>query len=107
MGNRGSDYKRRQIKKQLQQIETVCWLCWFPLDNDAPANTDYATELDEITPASLGGDTEDINNIHLAHRICNNYRDNNADIKDGMLREWFMKRAKVKAQTAAEPTKKW
>lgn len=107
MGSRGSDAKRRKIRKQLEQYETTCWLCGFPLDPTAPANTDMSTEMDEIVPKSRGGSTTDINNIHLTHRICNNKWKSNQILKQGSLHDKMLDFLNSQREAAAEPSRNW
>ena len=107
MGNRGSDRKRQALKRQLQKVETVCWLCGYPLDNDAPAFTDYATEVDEEVPASRGGDVYGVRTpCHLVHRCCNNLKDNSI-LEQYSLADWMRQRRAAEASIDAKPTSDW
>ena len=49
-------------------------LCGLPLDRHIPdvLNPEYIT-FDHIVPESDGG-TDDLNNLQLAHRLCNQLR---------------------------------
>lgn len=41
------------------------------MDVTLPAGTPMSPELDEIIPVARGGSPYDIDNLQLAHRICN------------------------------------
>lgn len=89
MGNRGSDSKRRALKKKLEAVEDTCWLCGYALRPDAEPMTDYATEVDEEIPASLGGDVYGVRTpCHLVHRCCNNEKSGRI-LPQFALSEWF------------------
>lgn len=89
MGNRGSDSRRRALKRKLEQVEDCCWLCGYALVPDAEPMTDYATEVDEELPASKGGDVYGVRTpCHLVHRCCNNKKDNDI-LPQYALAEWF------------------
>lgn len=51
----------------------VCQLCGKRVRKDLPVSDDRAASLDHILPRSLGG-TDDIDNLQLAHRICNSIK---------------------------------
>lgn len=89
MSNRGSSYKRAKLKKRLEAIEDICWLCGYPLRPDAEPMTDYSTEVDEYIPASKGGDVYGVETpCHLVHRCCNLHK--SADVLPQFaLAEWF------------------
>lgn len=107
MSNRGNSSRRAKLKRQLQQVEHECWLCGFPLDNDAPYWDDLATEVDEETPTSLGGDVYGVRTpCHLVHRICNNKK-SNSELEQYALRDWFISHTKRQEQAKAKPSRKW
>lgn len=107
MGSRGSHRRREGLKRRLQQVETVCWLCGFPLDNSASPFTDFATEIDEEIPVSMGGDYYGVDSpCHLTHRCCNIHK-GNKELKQGELRDWFVKKWHLQSIQKAEPTRNW
>lgn len=104
MSNRGSSRRREALKRQLMRVESECWLCGYPLDNDAPPFTDFATEVDEEVPASLGGDVYGVRTpCHLVHRCCNNEK-SGVVVKQYSLTEWMERRLRAADDIAAEPS---
>lgn len=97
MGNRGNDSTRRRIKRRLRMSEDTCFLCGLPLDDAAPAFTDWSTEIDEVIPVRKGGDPYGANtDLHLVHRCCNIHR-NAKQYREsvpypGMLRDWAIEK---------------
>lgn len=57
----------------------VCWICGGMCDINADINSDYYPSVDHIVPRSLGG-KDTLDNVRLAHRICNTLRSNNTNI---------------------------
>ena len=107
MGNRGSDVRRRQLKHRLEQVETSCWLCGFPLVPNAEPFTDLYTEIDEETPVSKGGDPYGVSSpCHLTHRCCNLHK-NNKKLEQGSLHDWFLERFRLQQNQEAEPSQDW
>lgn len=107
MGSRGSDSRRRSLKKKLQAIEDECWLCGFPLHNDAEPFTDYATEIDERLPASLGGDVYGVRSeCHLVHRCCNQKKSDRI-LEQYALSQWFEENHKKRVSHIARKMPKF
>lgn len=61
--------KREQLR---QRDGDCCWLCGRPMKFDNPRRLTGAT-LDHVLPRSQGGGN-DIGNLKLAHRVCNEKR---------------------------------
>ena len=53
----------------------VCWLCQMSVDSSLPRTSKLGGTLDHIVPISKGGD-DSLENIKLAHWICNNRKSN-------------------------------
>lgn len=55
-----------------------CWLCGRPMKFDNPRRLTGAT-LDHVLPRSRGG-SNDLANLKLAHRVCNERRADASEI---------------------------
>lgn len=51
--------------------ESICAICGRPVDMGLKAPDPMAPTVDHIIPVSKGGHPSDINNLQLAHWICN------------------------------------
>lgn len=59
----------------------ICWICGGMCDINADPNSDLYPSVDHIVPQSLGG-KDTLDNVRLAHRICNTRRSNRADFQN-------------------------
>lgn len=69
-------HRRREIRKRILNRDDRCALCGGIVDKSLPCPHPLSPEIDEIIPVSLGGSPIDINNVQLAHRICNQRKGN-------------------------------
>ena len=77
------DWARRVI---LHTREPICALCGKPVDLSLDWYVDprdgkrkrhpLSAEIDEVVPVSRGGSPTDLDNLQIAHRICNQKRGN-------------------------------
>lgn len=51
--------------------QSVCAICGRPVDMELKAPDPMAPTVDHIIPINKGGHPSDINNLQLAHWICN------------------------------------
>ena len=58
-------------KKRLLKSENVCGICGKPIDMSLKAPDPMSPCIDHIIPVSKGGHPSDIENLQLAHCICN------------------------------------
>lgn len=58
-------------RKKILMSESVCALCGRPVDMRLKAPDPMAPTVDHIIPVGKGGHPSDINNLQLAHWICN------------------------------------
>lgn len=74
MGSKRSRSKRKQI---IARDGAICYWCKepFTLLGMRHSQIQYDATLDHIVEVKNGG-TNDISNLVLAHRECNNYRSN-------------------------------
>ena len=59
----------------------ICWICGGMCDINADPNSNYYPSVDHIVPQSLGG-KDTLDNVRLAHRICNTVRRTNQNIAE-------------------------
>lgn len=59
----------------------VCWICGGMCDINADPNSNLYPSVDHIIPQSMGG-MDTLDNVRLAHRICNSLRQNNVNITE-------------------------
>ena len=62
---------RDALRKRVFAMYDDCGICGHEVDKLLPPSSDMSPELDEIVPVSRGGSPYDIDNLQLAHRICN------------------------------------
>lgn len=51
--------------------QSICAICGRPVDMELKAPDPMSPTVDHIIPINKGGHPSDINNLQLAHRICN------------------------------------
>ena len=61
----------RENRKRILMSESVCAICGRPVDMGLKPPDPMSPTVDHIIPVSKGGHPSDINNLQLAHRICN------------------------------------
>jgi 5-methylcytosine-specific restriction endonuclease McrA len=72
-----------KVKKAVYERDNgTCWLCLSPVEQHHHPNADQAPSLDHVVPRSRGG-SHDIDNLRLAHRICNSIRQDNPPTTPG------------------------
>lgn len=59
----------------------VCWICGGMCDINADPNSNLYPSVDHMIPQSMGG-MDTLDNVRLAHRICNSLRSNNVNITE-------------------------
>lgn len=57
--------------KKIIKTQEVCGICGRPVDKSLRYPNPMAASVDHIIPISRGGHPSDINNLQLAHWICN------------------------------------
>ncbi len=72
-------------KKRLLKSENVCGICGKPIDMSLKAPDPMSPCIDHIIPVSKGGHPSDIENLQLAHCICNRQK------SDKLLKETHLK----------------
>jgi 5-methylcytosine-specific restriction endonuclease McrA len=58
-------------RKRIMMSESVCGICGRPVDMSLKAPDPMSPTVDHIIPINKGGHPSDINNLQLAHWICN------------------------------------
>lgn len=58
-------------RKKILQTQDVCAICGRPVDKTLRYPNRMAPTVDHILPLNKGGHPSDINNLQLAHFICN------------------------------------
>ena len=51
--------------------QSICAICGRPVDKELKAPDPMSPTVDHIIPLNKGGHPSDINNLQLAHWICN------------------------------------
>lgn len=63
--------QREDLRRRVYAMQDVCGICGHEVDKTLPAGLPLSPELDEIIAIALGGSAYDIDNLQLAHRVCN------------------------------------
>lgn len=58
-------------KKKIYATRTVCGICGMPVDFSLKYPHPLSACIDHIVPVSKGGHPSDIDNLQLAHMMCN------------------------------------
>lgn len=58
-------------KKRIMATQTICGICGKPVDFSLKYPNKMAATVDHIIPINKGGHKSDIDNLQLAHFICN------------------------------------
>lgn len=74
-------HRRRQARAKVLARDHACGICGAPIDKTIKLDHNgkphpLSPEVDEIIPISKGGSPYDVNNLQLAHRICNQRKGN-------------------------------
>jgi len=68
-GAHRSNYERN--KKRILATQNICGICGKPVDKSLKYGDPMAPTIDHIIPVAKGGHPSDIDNLQLAHWICN------------------------------------
>lgn len=68
-GAQRTEFERN--RKKIISREDVCAICGKPVDKKLPYPHPMSATVDHIIPLAKGGHPSDINNMQLAHLICN------------------------------------
>ena len=95
--NRTAFEKNRQIILKTQE---VCGICGAPVDKTLRSPHPLSPTVDHIIPVSKGGHPSALENLQLAHRICNRAKADKLIVeefksknKDLETKKWSDKRA--------------
>ena len=58
-------------RKKIIAAQDVCAICGLPVDKKLKAPHPMSATVDHIIPVAKGGHPSDINNMQLAHFVCN------------------------------------
>ncbi len=58
-------------KKKILATQTICGICGKPVDKNIPYPNPMCATVDHIIPINRGGHPSDIDNLQLAHFVCN------------------------------------
>ena len=68
------EYERN--RKKILATQSICGICGKPVDKTLKAPHPYSATIDHIVPVSLHGHPSAIENLQLAHFICNRLKSN-------------------------------
>ena len=58
-------------RKRILMTQSVCGICGRPVDLELKRPDPMSPSVDHIIPIAKGGHPSDINNLQMAHWICN------------------------------------
>lgn len=86
--NRNKDFRKRvsrteesksiTLKALYKRDNGMCWLCGKPCDYTLDSNDNYYPSIDHVIPIAKGG-KDKWDNVRLAHRICNSFKNDSMD----------------------------
>ena len=65
------DKQYRRNRKRILSQESICAICGRPVDKTLKAPDPMSATVDHIIPIAKHGHPTDMNNLQLAHWICN------------------------------------
>ncbi len=68
-GSHRANYERN--KKRILATQNICGICGKPVDKSLKYGDPMAPTIDHIIPVAKNGHPSDIENLQLAHWICN------------------------------------
>ena len=68
-GSHRANYERN--KKRILATQNICGICGHPVDMSLKHGHPMAATIDHIIPVAKNGHPSDIENLQLAHWICN------------------------------------
>ena len=68
-GSHRANYERN--KKRILATQNICGICGKPVDKSLKYGDPMAPTIDHIIPVAKNGHPSDIDNLQLAHWICN------------------------------------
>lgn len=71
---RGHRAQYNHNKKKILATQTVCGICGKPVDKSLKYPHPMSPTADHIIPIDRGGHPSDLDNLQLAHFICNRYK---------------------------------
>ena len=81
----GARQEFERAKQIIFKTQTICGICGKPVDFSYKSPHPLSPTVDHIIPLDKGGHPFDIDNLQLAHRICNSQKKNKiltAEVKD-------------------------
>ena len=73
-------------KKRIYATQTVCGICGLPVDFSYKYPDPLSACIDHIIPISKGGHPSDIDNLQLAHMMCNRQFQSTLPRRERLLR---------------------
>ena len=64
-------------KKKILATQTLCGICGKPVDRSLKYPHPMSATVDHIIPINRGGHPSDIDNLQLAHFVCNRQKSDN------------------------------
>lgn len=64
-------------RQKILQSQTICGICGKEVDKTIPYPDPLSACIDHIIPINKGGHPSDINNLQLAHMVCNRAKSDN------------------------------
>lgn len=61
----------KRNKERVLRSQNICGICGLPVDKTLKYPNPMAPSVDHIIPINRGGHPSDIDNLQLAHWICN------------------------------------
>lgn len=74
-------------KKRIYQTQSTCGICGLPVDFTKKYPHPLSPCIDHIIPISRGGHPSDIDNLQLAHWICNRQKSDKINQEKGKDKE--------------------
>lgn len=74
-----------KIQKLLEKYGNKCWICKGQFGDKSSSNDLFSITIDHVIRLADGG-THDISNLRLAHKMCNEKRGHNMEMKARKMR---------------------
>lgn len=100
VGNQRTAFERNRLI--ILKTQAICGICGLPVDKTLRSPHPLSATVDHIIPVAKGGNPSALDNLQLAHRVCNRAKSDKL-LVDANVRSTKSKEAKNKGKSNGFP----